>query len=465
MQDRRSLPVLVGANRNLTFLGAAVASLGVIALVLLRFQTHGGLLQMMVVSALALGILVVVHPTIGVYATLFAAVFVRMTVSTGTDTPIVASIGCAAALCAGWAIHQVLNRRRLIMLPRAVAIPAMGLMAFMVFALFWGRVTLDPRISYYSAFFRVQLAALALVIISVALLFVGADIFQRREVRYVVAGTIVIVGLLYLPFRVVNHSIPVLEVGGLFGMWFTAIAWSQALINQRLPMALRVILGIATGAYFVNQFFFLSSWVSGWLPIGIALVTITTIARPRLGVICIVLIVASCFIFSSHMNAIVQSEESEGSASGQFGRAELWQRNIHILGDTVVMGTGPVTYALYYVTFDPDQAMSTHNNYLDILDEAGIGGILSMFGLLGALFFIGHRTVPKLEDPADRAIAIGILGGVLGATGAMFFGDWVIPFVYNQTIAGFDHSVYTWFMFAVLCGLAVQVRKTELSGG
>jgi hypothetical protein len=35
----------------------------------------------------------------------------------------------------------------------------------------------------------------------------------------------------------------------------------------------------------------------------------------------------------------------------------------------------------------------------------------------------------------------------------------VIPFVYNQTIAGFDHSVYTWLMFAVLCGLWAQLRN------
>jgi hypothetical protein len=40
----------------------------------------------------------------------------------------------------------------------------------------------------------------------------------------------------------------------------------------------------------------------------------------------------------------------------------------------------------------------------------------------------------------------------------MWLGDWLIPFVYNQTIAGFDHSVYSWLMLAMLCGLIAQLR-------
>ena len=40
----------------------------------------------------------------------------------------------------------------------------------------------------------------------------------------------------------------------------------------------------------------------------------------------------------------------------------------------------------------------------------------------------------------------------------MALGDWVLPFVYNQTIAGFDHSAYTWLMLGAFCGLVAQHR-------
>jgi hypothetical protein len=40
----------------------------------------------------------------------------------------------------------------------------------------------------------------------------------------------------------------------------------------------------------------------------------------------------------------------------------------------------------------------------------------------------------------------------------MLLGDWVLPFIYNQGIAGFDHSSYTWLIFGAFCGLMSQER-------
>ncbi|MEJ2557924.1 MAG: hypothetical protein P8186_17195 [Anaerolineae bacterium] len=40
----------------------------------------------------------------------------------------------------------------------------------------------------------------------------------------------------------------------------------------------------------------------------------------------------------------------------------------------------------------------------------------------------------------------------------MMLGDWVLPFAYNQTIVGFDHSVYTWLF---LGGMVSLYRITQ----
>lgn len=463
MQGQRSISPTIAINRNWGTLLLALLGLATIALAVYRFQSHGSRLPLMMMCALGLGILVVVYPTVGLYATVVAAGFVRVTVSTGTDTPIVASLVCAGILCIGWIIHQILHRRRIIMLPRAIAVPALGLMGFMIFALFWGRITLDPRIFYYAKFLRVQLAGLGLVIISVGLLFVGADLFSKPRARIIVAGVIIFMGLIYLPMRVVLHHVPVLETGGLFGMWFFALTWSQALANKSLPPIARFFLAFAAVAFMVDQFIIRRSWVSGWLPMGVAFIVITSLVRPRLGIASFVLIIGYMFVFSNQATQIWKSEEAQGSAAGSFSRIQLWERNLHILGNDVVLGTGPATYALYYMAFDPTQAMSTHNNYMDILDESGIAGLTSLLALLAGLWFVGRRTMRKISDPTDQALALAAVGGVAAAGVAMMFGDWVIPFVYNQTIAGFDHSVYTWLMFAILCGLAAQYFKTERS--
>jgi hypothetical protein len=38
-------------------------------------------------------------------------------------------------------------------------------------------------------------------------------------------------------------------------------------------------------------------------------------------------------------------------------------------------------------------------------------------------------------------------------TVAMALGDWVIPFVYNQTLAGFRFTVHNWLILGALAGL------------
>ncbi len=433
------------------------------SLALLRFQTNGSVIPLLALSALLLGAIVIINPTIGVYATLFAAGFVRLTVSTGTQTPVVASLGCAGVVCAGWLIHQILHRKPIVQPPAVIAFPALGIMGFMTFALFWGRATLDPRIFYYNAFLRVQLSELGLVIITCTLILVGADVFARPLARHVLLGVLVFIGLLHQVLSVFIHNVPVLGVGGLFGMWFVAITWSHALVNKSLPRAVRALLGLAAIIFIVDQFIFQRSWVSGWLPVVVVFVAITTLVRPRIGLASLALIVGYFFVFSNQASLIWQSEESQGSAAGNFGRVELWRRNLQTLGNDVILGTGPVTYALYYMTFEPTEAMSTHNNYIDILDESGVPGLASLLGLLGGLMLVGRRLRRQALKPSDQALTLTVMGGVAGVAVAMLFGDWVIPFVYNQTLAGFDHAVYTWLMFGALAGLAVQMRRTNHS--
>ena len=35
----------------------------------------------------------------------------------------------------------------------------------------------------------------------------------------------------------------------------------------------------------------------------------------------------------------------------------------------------------------------------------------------------------------------------------MAFGDWVIPFVYNQTIGGFRYTVHSWLILGALAAM------------
>jgi O-antigen ligase len=438
--------------------GALLVGLVGIALVALRFLAKGLTITVLAIPALIVAILVLLRPQLGLYALVVCAGIVRVKAGTGTGSVIVASLGCAVILCLCWLAHHILHRQRLNYLPRQVVAPAFALMFFAGFSLLWGRATLDPRIDMPATFLRVQIAALLLFVISVGLLFVGADLLRDREARNWIMIAIVAIGFAALPFRALDIRMPIFSVFGLFGVWFVALCWSHALVNERLPRMLRWFLGFGAFGWLLVQMLTQLDWTSGWLPPCIALIIVTVAARPRLGVPLLLAMATLAFAFQGTLNRLMMSETEQGSLGGDFGRLELWARNIEVLKDYLLFGTGPAGYALYYVTLMPEKAMSTHNNYIDILAETGIFGLLSFLVLLLVLGWLGWRTLPTLIDGADRAACAAALGGLVAAIQAMALGDWVIPFVYNQTIAGFDHSVYTWLMLAILCGLWAQQR-------
>ena len=59
-----------------------------------------------------------------------------------------------------------------------------------------------------------------------------------------------------------------------------------------------------------------------------------------------------------------------------------------------------------------------------------------------------------------------MLGGWVGCTLAMGLGDWLFPFVYTQTIAGFDYAVYSWVLLSgivVLNNIYAAAETSEVT--
>lgn len=448
---------VVGGRATLWGVAASIGLAG-IALIAAELPARGSLLPAVGLLGLVLALLVLVRPDLGFYAIIFCAGVVRLKIGTGTGSALVPSLGAAVVLCVCWLVHQILHRRQVNFLPRAIAFPGLALIGFTLFSLLWGRVTLDPRIELPATFLRVQLAATSLFVVSIGLLFAGGDLLRDRRLRGWIVGGLIVVGFAALPFRAAGIPMPIFGVFGLFGLWFVVACWSQALANERLPVPLRVILGGGALGWLGVQFVTQRDWTSGWLPPLLALVLVTILLRPWLGWSIAGAMAVFAVLFQQLVDDLIASEEAQGSLGGEFGRFELWARNLEILRDQLLFGTGPAGYALYYITLVPEQAMSTHNNYLDIVAETGVFGLLSFLALLGGLAWVGWRLLPHLTNGADRAICAAALGGLFAAIQAMTLGDWVIPFVYNQTIAGFDHAVYTWLMLAMICGLWAQRR-------
>jgi hypothetical protein len=425
-----------------------------------QLQFRGLSTALLGLCAACLGLLVIIRPAIGLLAMLAAAVSLRVTIGTGTDSPIVASLVCACILIVGWVAHRLLHRQRLLLLPSSVTIPGLLLACMAVASLLWGRATLDPRIIVPDNFYRVQLAQASLYVVAVGLLFVGADQFRSPRLRTLLMIGIIAVGVVGLPFRAFGTGLFFLNTAGLFGLWFVALCWSNALLNRRMSGWLRIALGALALSWLLMAIVREGSWVSGWLPEVLALLAVTLIARPRVGIVlCLLFITGVAGYYSFVYELLITQQESDGSLGGDFGRLALWTRMFDVIQDKIWFGTGPAGYALYYITFVPRQAMSTHSNYIDVMAQMGVVGVLAFAGLLLGLWRLGRETWDRLSDDADRAFCAAVLGALPALAFALWLGDWLVPFVYNQTIKGFDHAVYSWVMLAALCGLYYQHRS------
>jgi O-antigen ligase len=440
-----------------------IASCSVIGLVGLRFVSKGPTLPVLGLAGAILAVLFLLRPHLGMYAVVVGAGVVRVQAGTGTGSPIVASLACALLLCGCWLVHQIVYRQPLNLLPRIVAMPGLAVMGFSLFSLLWGRATLDPRITVPGKFIFTQIGGTILFLVSVGLLFVGADLLRDRETRNWIVIIVLAVGFGALPLRALNKGDSLFSVFGLFGTWFVALCWAHALANTRLAPRLRWLLAAGALGWLAVQLTRQFDWTSGWLPPAIALVMVTVIIRPRIGVPLIGIGLILMVSFPQVISQLMTSEESQGSLGGNFGRTELWMRNIELLKDHLLFGTGPAGYALYYMTFVPTEAMSSHCNYIDVLAETGVPGLLSFLALFGGLGWLAWRLKPRLTEASDRATCIAMLGGLPAVLAAMALGDWVIPFVYNQTIAGFDHTVYSWLVFAIVCGMWAQLHHGNIN--
>jgi hypothetical protein len=94
-------------------------------------------------------------------------------------------------------------------------------------------------------------------------------------------------------------------------------------------------------------------------------------------------------------------------------------------------------------------------------------GLLFWLWFFGALGWTGYQLRLHLRGHADfsEGLANATLAGWVGCVVAMGLGDWLFPFVYTQTIAGFDYAVYNWVFLGAMVALSSIHAAGEVDRG
>ncbi len=408
---------------------------------------------------------------IGLLLVLVTAGLVNIfTLPTGSDSRLVVSLILALGFTGIWLFNGLVLHKRVALLPSPLNASVIAWCAVSVFAYVWSLLMRDPLLFVPSSFVVVQLAALIvnlllplqilLVINTIGVLDYDEGVrWLRRMVAVVlIVAAVAIAGeLLNLPIGSAYRN----GTRGIFGMWAVTLALSLALFNRDMRTVFRVALIGLCAAWFYRDFVENSIWLSGWMPMVTAVVVVLFLRSKRLFALA-VLVALAYVTFNAqelYMRIVIANIE-EGSTS----RLDIWAVALSYIVRHPLFGMGPAGYAVYYMTYDPLDARSTHNNYFDVVAQTGIVGMFIFLWMGASVLRLSWGLSRSLrgERNFEAALAAAVTAGCVGAATGMMLGDWVLPFAYNQTISGFDNAVFTWMLFGAAGALyALRAARKE----
>lgn len=386
------------------------------------------------------------------YSTLLvAAVMVPLPLPGGLNVPLLVAIFA----CAWWLTQQFLRRR--ISVDRSSVTTAT--LAFIGVALLSFIVGQYPWFPAPGAPMRAQLGGLALFVVSGGvLLAVGhqiKDLLQLERLTWL----FVIVGGAFavqqaLPANPVSSMMDRITspdtVGSMFWVWIVAISYSQALFNDDLSPLKRGAMALVGTAAIYRGLVVAFSWASGWLPPLVALGVLLLVRFPRLTVAGAALGAAPALIVSGMAIDKVMGGESYSWMT----RVEALSVVFEMMKTNPLFGFGPANYYHYTLLF-PILGwwvrFNSHNNYIDIVAQTGVIGLV-VFGWLSlSLGVMALRVRRRALDGFSKAYMMGALAGLAASLVAAALADWIVPFAYNIGTRGFRSSVLFWiFMGGVL---------------
>lgn len=382
-------------------------------------------------------------------ALLLAAMLVPFGLEATRSSRVPASLLLALAAVLVWVWALLVRQERLPPWRGTRAVLGFVLLCFT--SILIGRVVLPGPAFERFGFERVQAGQLALLVISPLVLVLTASVLRTRAQVKLLAVALLAGVVLSLPNWLLGQRLPPsVNVGGMFSMWAGVLCWSFAWAGGRRPGWLRLVcLGLFLAVverFFVQGF----TWFSGWVPLGVAVIACTVVRSRRLAVPVTALGAAIMLLSWGRITAKYVDLDAN--------RPAIWLKHLEYFSNSPLFGLGPAAPRLLYPA---NFGYSSHNNYLDVLTQTGLVGMLFFLWLLAELLLAFYRGQSETRDPFTRAYLQACLGALAGLGVAMMQGDWLIPFAYNQTIGGFSYTVYNWLLFGAGLALCLNVIPRE----
>jgi O-antigen ligase len=401
--------------------------------------------------------LVLRYPGLGPLAVVFTALMTSFAIGTGTSTALHLPVLLVPAFVGLW-LGKMLYRRSFRLVNSNVNLPLIGLVVTAALSFLAGNLPWDAFAQ--TAPLRAQLGALGVFVLAAgALLLVANEITERVWLRrlvwlFLALASTHIAARLVVPLQPYMPHIPQAAVGSMFWTWLVVLAAGQALFNHQLHVVWRLAAAALTvGTFMVGLAPDARSWSSGWLPGAAAIGVLLWLRWPRaMSAAGLVAVILGIINYSTVAGFLLAGDNQFSLIT----RQAAYEIVLRIVQANPLLGIGPANYYYYtplynllgyYVSFN------SHNQYVDLIAQTGVLGLVFFAWTMLALARTGWRLRDQVTDGFDRAYVNACLAGIVGLLAASALGDWVLPFVYNVGIAGLRAALLAWLFLGGLVAI------------
>ena len=364
-----------------------------------------------------------------------------------------------ALLLVTWLLDMIVRQRQIRLVPSRTIWLLLAFLGVAVFSFGVGQLSWFTFAQH--APLGAQLGGLSIIALSAGAYLLAAN--QMRELvwlRRMTWAFLVLAGLI-LVFRAVLPALGLStenlfrQMGSVFFIWTVAMAFSQAAFNRDLHPRWRWALGGLVLVTLYVLYFLKFADKSGWMPALICIAAIIGFRSWRAWLVLVPLAALSALYLVT-----------EGFGPDQYSlttRFDAWSIMLQIIKINPIWGLGFANYYWYTPLFPIRGyavSFNSHNNYVDIVAQTGLVGLVCFLFFLWEVGRLGWRLRETVPSGFAQAYVYGALGGLAGMVVAGMMGDWILPFFYNLGLNGFRSSMLGWLFLGGLVSLE-QMNKSR----
>ena len=416
--------------------------------VVVRVSSQYLVYVLVLVPAVAVALLLLRQPALGLILSFLGGIFVPFTGPSGISVLVLGLF----LMMGIWILDFLVHDRDLRLAPSRINAPILLFVGAAILTFIMGRFSWYILAS--SAPMDAQVGGFFIYILSAGALLMAGNLFNSEQwlkrmtwIFLALSGIFMFARLLSINFISGRFHIG-FTAQSMFWTWLVAMAVGQILFNKELKNHARgLLVGIVLITLYV-AYFQAGSWKSGYLPplgvIGFLLI----LRYPKMIPYLIpVAAIAGWILLSQALSTEQYSYET---------RVEAWLIVLDLVKVNPVFGLGFGNYYFYtplipirgwYVNFN------SHSQYVDLIAQGGLIGLLIFLWIFWAVARSGWELRNQVGNGFSRGYVFGVLGGIVGSLFAGFFVDWILPFVYNIGFNGFRASIIPWIFMGGLISL------------